>query len=337
MELAPRLAGTQPDGQAVAHVANRSLAVCVATYRRQELLSRLLESLFVIDVPDGIDVSIRVVDNDADGSGLAFVDALDRPTEIAKTMRCEIERERGIADARNRSLAMGPADLFVFVDDDEVVPVHWLASLLAVLDDTGADVVLGPVSGRVPSEFPDWMRRGRFFDKEVGADGTPLDWRSGRTSNTLVNGSWFVERGKRFDRRYGRSGGSDSALFHHMEKCGARFAACDSARVWEDVEHNRASARWLVLRAYRNGLVFQRITKEALLPARSGWRFAKALALLLTGLPLALVGRHERMVRGLMLAALACGGLVAWIRPAKAENWVEYGERPAAIAPVGEG
>ena len=305
-----------------------SIAVCVATYRRHALLRRLLESLAAVETPEGSVIEVRLVDNDAEGSSTPTIEALQAQGLAPKKLLHAIEPKQGIADARNRAVEMGPADFFVFVDDDEWVEPDWLVSLMRTQVATGADVVLGSVSGILPPGAPSWLSRGGFYNKEVGVDGTVLDWRSGRTSNTLVAGRWFNDHGLRFDPRFGRSGGSDSDLFFRLAKLGGRLVACDSARVREDVEPNRASLRWLILRSYRNGMVFQRVARESRTVTRALWRISKAFVLLLKGLPGALIGRPETWARAAMLGSIAAGGLKAALRPDSAEEWVEYGKRP---------
>lgn len=303
------------------------IAICVATYVRPAAFRRLVESLGRIQLPPDTEVELRIVDNDSAGSAKATLLECDLPAGMHGCISYEIEPQQGIASARNRALDMGPADAFIFVDDDEYVSENWLKALVSTWRSTGADVVLGPVTGMPPEGSPAWFERGGFFHKEVGPDGKELDWRSGRTSNTLVSGHWFTERGKRFDAAFGRSGGSDSHLFFRIAAEGARLVACDSARVHEDVEPERMSVTWLWKRTYRNGMVFQRITNESRVPLRTAWRVAKAGGQFLRGLPALLVGRPERAVRALLLVALAAGGWKAWRRPDEAAGWVEYGKR----------
>ena len=50
-----------------------------------------------------------------------------------------------ISIARNACLEHSRGELLVFIDDDETATPEWLASLVAKMDESGADVVLGPV------------------------------------------------------------------------------------------------------------------------------------------------------------------------------------------------
>ena len=307
----------------------RHLAICVATYRREEMLRRLLASLEALSLPGECTAELRLVDNDREGSARELLPAPSGPLGQGLSVSYEVEPEQNIALARNRAIEMGPADLFAFVDDDEVVPEHWLESLLSTLDETDADAVFGPVDGRLPTDRPRWLQHG-VFDKETGPEGRPLDWRGTRTSNALVRGEWFTKRGYRFDPSFGRSGSSDTDLFRRMGSAGARYASSAAARVWEEVPAERASLRWLVKRNFRNGLTFQRLRDEGMLVglARFGYRAFKGAGLALAGLPLVALGRPATAARGLFLFALALGGLRALATPSSAERFVEYGERP---------
>jgi succinoglycan biosynthesis protein ExoM len=308
---------------------SRHVAICVATYRRPKMLRRLLDSLAAMQRPADTDVELRLVDNDSEFSSEPAVRAFTAHNPWP--LRTAIERQQNIALARNRALEMGPTDFVVFVDDDEVVPERWLQDLLDCAERTGADGAFGPVQGRVPVGAPEWTRRGGFFDKSTGPQDAEVAWGSTRTSNTLVRGSWFYEKGLRFDAGYGRSGSSDTDLFVRMAVQGALFASAESAGVWEDVEPQRACFRWLWKRYYRNGLTYHRLCRNLAGPPHPGGqllrRLLKMAFLCFSSLPGLLLGRCDRFYHGLFVGALAMGGMVAWLRPARATGYVEYGTR----------
>ena len=317
----------------------RHLAVCLATYRRPAMFDRLLDSFTSLIRPDGCDLELRIVDNDAEGSAQASVDAIRDRLGAFGQVRYEIEPQQNIAAARNRGLAMGPADLIAFVDDDEVVPADWLVQLVRSIDATGADAVFGPVQRRCPRGASRWMRRSGFLDKSVPSNDGPMSWAGTRTSNTLVLGQWFYEKNYRFDHSFGRSGGSDTDLFTRMAAQGGRYAASTRASVWEDIEPERANFRWLWKREYRNGLVYHRYSANdsgAHHPAAQfAFRLAKSMLLIIKGSPRVLCGRLEGVCGGLLILALACGGLTAWLVPKRATRYVEYGRSDTAPGLVG--
>ncbi len=97
-----------------------------------------------------------------------------------------MEPEPGIPFARERSVELcWNDDALIFVDDDEVAPPNWLATLLAAWERTGADVVTGPVKGNLPEGAPPWNHYSDVHDS-TGRHATGLEMRKAYTNNTLV-------------------------------------------------------------------------------------------------------------------------------------------------------
>jgi succinoglycan biosynthesis protein ExoM len=233
------------------------VAICIATYRRPVLLRHLLDSLAALEFPahGAPELHVIVVDNDADGTAAAPVDAARATMPWPVTYR--VEPVRNIASARNRgvaeALAWG-ADFAAFVDDDERVSASWLATLLDVQARYAADVVQGAVLSVLPEATPDWLRRGSGFDHPRRATGESL--RYGATSNALVSAHLLARYGPEpFDLDFGLSGGSDMLFFARCQRAGATLVWADEAVVEELISPRRASTRWLLQRAFREGNV----------------------------------------------------------------------------------
>jgi succinoglycan biosynthesis protein ExoM len=222
----------------------------IATYRRPDLLRDLLRS-----VGESVGEErprIVVVDNDPAGS------AAEVGPEAGYEHEYHQEDTPGIAAARNRivSLLRNDEDALIFVDDDEVVPVHWFSTLVDAVRD--ADVISGPVIARYGHDVPRWVARGGFFDRDRQASRTPT--RHPATNNVLIrvealralHGEWFRED-------FSSTGGSDTELFDRLRRLGARLEWCDEAEVYEDVPRERATLRWLWRRNVRLGNVTSRV------------------------------------------------------------------------------
>lgn len=229
-----------------------SYLIAIASYRRPAGLRRLLDSLEA--ALGSTNAEIIVVDNDTGESA--------RPVAAGHPLAplYVVESAPGIAEARNRAL-----DHFgdhhrgiIFVDDDEWVPATWLTTLTGYADQTGADVVMGPVESLFFTPPPDWVRRGGFFQRPLLRTGDQLPWAS--TNNTLLlRDSWLRAGSPRFDPSYSATGGSDADFFRQIAKSGATILFCAEALLREEVPAERLSLRWLRRRAIRNGIVSTRV------------------------------------------------------------------------------
>lgn len=229
------------------------VAICVATWRRPEWLGELLESVGRLRFDRRqADPVVIVVDNDVGGSAAPVVAQARAaiPWEIHYTL----EPRRGISYARNRAVALAReqgADFVAFVDDDELVEADWLDALLDVQARYGADVVTGSVLPRYTPGVPGWAVRGRFFERPRHATGTVVDFAA--TNNTLVAMRVFDRHEAPFDPRFGLTGGGDTHFFMRARLAGARIVFANEAVVEDRVPPERACARWILQRAYREG------------------------------------------------------------------------------------
>lgn len=318
----------QEDQMASSIMAAKHVAICIATYQRPLLLSDLLSSINQCKRPKGMQIEIRIIDNDCNGSAQAAVDAFREQAHGYQSISYTIEPRQNIAHARNAAIKQGEADAYIFVDDDETVSTNWLMQLATTAHNHQADAVFGPVQAKLGNYTGAWQERGRFYAKDVPTAGTPLDWRETRTSNTWVHGTWFNQRDFRFDAKLGRSGGSDSDLFARMAEAGAVYVSSKEASVEEFVPADRATFRWLCKRAYRNGLIYERnlrATSEPNRPlARAVKRLCAATLLSLRGIPALAQLKPEHFIRGLLKLPLMLGGLYATIAPASTTRHVAY-------------
>ena len=236
----------------LADTANE-VSVCIATKGRSAGLTRLLSELgrLVFDDIDAPVVGIIVVDNRPESATPLRVDyaGVNCPWRI----RWLREPRIGIPFARNRALReVGSRVRYVaFIDDDEYPHRLWLQELIKVQRRCDADVVAGPVLPQFPEPVAEWVRTGRFFERERYQTGAHL--RRAATNNALLLWPALRSRGIWFDERLATSGGSDHLYFRVAHNSGVRIVWADEAVVYETVSPARANTRWLVRRAYRIG------------------------------------------------------------------------------------
>ena len=230
--------------------AQEHICVCICTYKRPESLRRLLIAVGRQDTAGLFTHSVVVADNDHLESARAVVSEVSATAPIPVSY-C-VEPEQNIALARNKAVENSTGDFVAFIDDDEAPPPDWLARLLRALKEYQADGVLGPVVPRFHALPPDWIRRGRLFDRPSPSTGTWLRWKQTRTGNVLLHRRIFDDPGNRFRSECG-GGGEDVDFFRRMMAKGMRFVWCAEAGVDEFVPAARCSRTYLLTRALLRG------------------------------------------------------------------------------------
>ena len=243
----------------------RDVAVIVPTLRRPEELTRALRSVFAqTDVETRLR-EIVVVDNDPKGTARDAVDALraDSPCPLIYVH----EPRPGVATARNAALAATDAPLIAFLDDDEAAATHWLSALLAAQVETGADVVFGPILGRVPEETG-WTTPylERFFGRQGPAETGLIEHAYG-CGNSLMVRATALPGPAPFDTTSDQSGGEDDALFSAVSARGGRFGWAADAWVDEFAPSHRATLKYALARAFAYGQSPPQIAHRAGKPA----------------------------------------------------------------------
>jgi succinoglycan biosynthesis protein ExoM len=219
--------------------------VAVCTYRRASL-DATLTSIAAQELPSGVSLRVIVADNDTTPSARAMVaDAAAR-----LNLRCCYVHapSRNISIARNACLDQAAAGLLAFIDDDEIASPGWIAALLARMDETGADAVLGQAIASYPAEAPAWAAAADLHSTRPPITETGAI-RTGYTCNVLLRLDAFA--GQRFDLALGRSGGEDDMFFASAVRRGVRIAFAPDAVVADPVPLTRARLGWLCRRSFR--------------------------------------------------------------------------------------
>jgi succinoglycan biosynthesis protein ExoM len=229
---------------------NDHISVCVCTFKRAELLSKLVSGL-QDQVTDGLFVySIVVVDNDYMGSAEHTIEDLRRRSSIPVSY-C-IEPEQNIALARNKAVANASGEFIALIDDDEVPDPNWLINLYKCCHEFNSDGALGPVVPSYEVQPPKWVVRGRFYERPSHRTGDVLHWTNTRTGNVMFRRGVFNGGKNQFRREFG-SGGEDRDFFRRMIARGFRFVWCAEAPVHEAVTAERCTRSFMVRRALLRG------------------------------------------------------------------------------------
>jgi len=230
-----------------------TVTICICTFRNPSGLQSLLQGLDqqVLDTVKDADLTVAVVDNDADGSAGDILDGYAAHGRFK--LRREIQSARGLSSARNSALNLAFAsqsDLFAFLDDDEVPGAHWVQSLMQCFSDASTTVAVGPVEPRFEAPPPRWMLTGDFFHKRCADTG---ELHEGYTSNVMMRTRAIKASEVLFDVRLNSIGGEDVVFFRELRARGIQVKCAPLAVVYEFIPRGRASLNWMMRRWLRSG------------------------------------------------------------------------------------
>ena len=262
------------------------ITIAVLTYRRPQSLMCTLQSLYVLQEPENVDLRLLIVDNDAVCSAASMVEAYQYLSPWPVTYA--VAPVRGIPFARNKALEEAmDSDFIAFIDDDDIADSKWIQTLYETLLKYGAEVVAGCMRYRFPTGHERLATLDLFADiaTATGAQ-LPSAW----SGNVLFSAKLYREWGLRFDTDFRFCGGSDHHFFAMAGKRSARIIMCREAIIYSDISQQRTKRRWLVRRSLRNGAT-RSIADRKINGLR--YAFGQACCSVSSGVPYAL-----RLMRG---------------------------------------
>lgn len=263
------------------------VVVAVATFRRPELLARLLPSVVEQVTTLGPNHGVIVVDNDPEASARETVASWP-------LVRYVHEPRPGIAAARNRALREARhADAIAFIDDDETPAPGWLDALVRTWRRYRCDAVAGPTHSRLEEPVSSWVRACPTFRRPARPTGSVRE--GAASGNLLLDLRTLRREGLTFSDAYGLTGGSDTLLTRTLSRRGGVIRWCQEAETTETVPAARADRHWVLRRNRRIGNAWSRIhlelaasrrerlTTRASLLARGNVRVARGAVLTVAG------------------------------------------------------
>lgn len=235
-------------------MAPLSLTVAALTFRRpadlRELIPLLVEQTRRLEaaLPGRFSADVLIVDNDSAGTGRAVVEAADS----GRRLRYVLEPRPGISAARNRALReTQDRDVLVFIDDDERPSADWLVLMVQTWLSSGSAAVGGAVRSTFDPPLDPWIEAGGFFTRRRAPTGTAVQFTA--TNNLLLDLHRVRELGLSFDEDFGLSGGEDTLFTQALTDSGSTITWCNEAMVTDVVPTDRATRRWVLLRAVSMG------------------------------------------------------------------------------------
>lgn len=234
------------------------ILIAVTTLNRPVLLGHALNSLALQICPNGAEIEILVIENQAPTTVEPIVAAVHCPFPIHLIS----EGRRGLSYARNAALDHAISngfDWMAFIDDDEEAPPEWIGNLHRGALSRNLDLCGGHTIPHNPHEtltaLQKYLLQGivnserqkskRFARKvRTGADKT--DCLS--TANWMCKLSAVARAGIRFDLRLNLSGGEDMKFSQDSIKAGLVLGRILDAPVYDTAHTSRLSFAYLVKR-----------------------------------------------------------------------------------------
>ena len=289
------------------------VSVCICTYKRPHMLQHLLAEVCAQETGGLFTHSIVVADNDHLKSAEPVV------SEFAVTSRVPVtycvQPRQNIALTRNKAIENADGNFIVFIDDDEFPEKRWLVTLFKACEEYRVDGAVGPVVCHFPTKPPDWVIRGRFYQRSTYSTGLIVDWRKGRTNNLLIKREILTNVEQPFRPEFRT--GEDQDFFRRMIERGHKFVWCNEAVVYEDVPPVRWKRTFMIKRALLQGAT------SSLHPTFGIRDMARSAVAFLTYallLPFTLVLGHHKFMKVLIKLFDHLGALLAalGINPIKA-------------------
>ncbi|MCC6254274.1 MAG: glycosyltransferase [Ignavibacteriaceae bacterium] len=224
-------------------------SVCVATFKRPELLRKLIHSLFDQKKIDDIILEIIIVDNDVEKSAKEIVSEFSDTSSI--TISYYEQPIQNISLTRNMALDKSSGNYIAIIDDDETADKYWIRNLVDALVKFKADAVFGYVIPVFDPDLAQWKKQREIYFSPLGKTGDPPLFYY--TTNCLIKADKVNKINLRFDPNYGLTGGEDSVFFDLLSKYQSKYVVCREAISYEVVPLYRTELKFICNRYFQKG------------------------------------------------------------------------------------
>ncbi len=228
------------------------ISICVATYKRPELLSELLYSIKNLVVPQNYLLEVIIVDNDKNCSAEPVI--IDFRREVNFGLKYFVQPEKNISLTRNVAIEKASGELIAFIDDDETADKRWLVNLYNCLINFNADGVFGLVVPRFDEGISERFKRREYYFSRMDETGSIARYMF--TGSVLLKSDLLKKNKIYFDPAYGLTGGEDSDFFNRLKLRGAKFVNCREAISYEFIGKERTKLSFFLKRNMRGGQTY---------------------------------------------------------------------------------
>ena len=182
------------------------VSVLICTYNRRPLLEKLVDSIRT-QLPVAFPLEILIVDNNSSDGTADYAKGV---AEAEPAFRYLFEARQGLSHARNAGAAAAAYDFLLYLDDDALLPPHYLPTLGRLLAEHDPDFLGGPLYPLYLDPKPLWFPESLEVRKKTERSGFDQDV-------TLTGANYGVKKSVLqavggFDPRYGMTGGKVGML-----------------------------------------------------------------------------------------------------------------------------
>ena len=232
------------------------ISICIATYKRFEMLSNCILKINELDMPANVKLNILIVDGALD----THKEQVEHIKQISKfPLLYNISKKNGIASNRNQLMDFAiekNADYIAFIDDDEYPNKNWIFNLYNNLKKHNADVAAGGVNYIKPDNLPDSIPQyliehfcSKAMNKKTSiiANKTTI-FHKLATNNILLSIDLCKKQKLYFDEKFNFTGGEDTDFFTRSNLLNNSHLWVNNAEVYEIVTNERISLKYLFQR-----------------------------------------------------------------------------------------
>lgn len=166
------------------------LDVVVPTYNRSGLLRRTILSLMRAPVPDGLEVTVIICNNNSKDDTEQVVREFQNQDERVIYVK---ETNQGLSYSRNAGIRAGRSEIIGFIDDDEEIHEDWYKVVAREFADPETQFIGGPYLANWEVTPPDWLPPG--YHAVIGVvDPKPRSSFGGDFGGNLMGGNAVVRR-----------------------------------------------------------------------------------------------------------------------------------------------
>lgn len=229
-----------------------NISVCIPTYKRPDMLLKLIDSILECDLRFNIinKINIIIIDNDPNKSAKKIAEHFKSRVSSPFEIHYDLLTVKGLSYIRNELIKKAfslNSNYLIFVDDDEYVCKEWLDELVSAILKTKAEAVRGPVRAKLNDSIPNSISY--WFKREAYPNYSQIY--SLTTGNLILKCSSLKKHNIWFDSRFNDSGSEDSFFGIQIIKKGAKIFWADKAVTFETIPYERATLKWLIMRTYR--------------------------------------------------------------------------------------